>query len=111
MNAIEQIIEESIKISKNNQDILLAIKTKSKELMIEDLFEITKLFVAKKGKNVAQSFTIKEFEENDPEGYFNKIVKGFCRTLVDISQEELLQEEKDKILTILENRKSFETNK
>lgn len=110
MNAIEQIIDESIKIAKKNSDILELIKLKSKDLMIEDLFEITKVFVSRKGKNVALGFTLENFQKTDPEGYFSKVVKGFCKALIDIGQTELSEEEKHIILNILNNRKSFKEN-
>ncbi|MBC7472719.1 MAG: hypothetical protein H7263_00385 [Candidatus Sericytochromatia bacterium] len=111
MNAIDEIIEQSIKIAQFNFDILDKIKDKSQYLMLDDLFDITKIFVSRKGTNIALGFTIDDFKKQDPEGYFNKIVKGFCQSLVDISQSPLSDTEKEQIKNILNNRIGFEENK
>ncbi len=102
MNVLDEVIETSLKIAVNNQDILEKIKEKSKNLMINNLFDIAKIFVARKSKNVAQGFDLEEFKKNDPDGYFNKIVKAFCQSLIDISQEPLNENEKEKILELLD---------
>lgn len=108
MNVLNEVLEESLKIATLNKDIILEIKSKSKNLMIEDLFYITKIFVSRKGKNVASGFTLEEFKKADPEGYFNKIIKGFCKSLLDLSQNPLNEKEKKEILEILEKVKITE---
>ena len=111
MNAIDEIIEQAIKIAQYNSDILNEIKNKAQYLMIDDLFEITKIFVSRKGANVASGFTIEDFKKADPEGYFKKITKGFCQALIDIAQEQLSDSEKEKIKNILQTRTGFEETK
>lgn len=106
MNAIDEIIDESIKIAKNNLDVLNAIKDKAKDLLVEDLFEITKIFVSRKNP-ANRDFTLEQFKTEDPEGYFTKILKGFCVALVDISQVEISGEEREIIFKILNNREKF----
>jgi hypothetical protein len=106
MNALDEIIDESIKIAKNNLDILEAIKDKAKDLMVEDLFEITKIFIKRKSSS-QEGFTLEQFKTEDPEGYFKKIVKGFCVALIEISQEEVSAEEREIIFKVLDNRKKF----
>lgn len=102
MNVLDEVIEESLKIAVENKELILEIKNKSQSLMIDDLFSITKIFVSRKGKNVASGFTLDDFKKADPEGYFNKIVKGFCKALIDISQNTLNENELKEILEILE---------
>lgn len=102
MNVLDEVVEQSLKIAVENKDLISEIKDKSKDLMIEDLFAITKIFVARKGKNVASGFSLENFKEADPDGYFNKIVKGFCQALIDMSQNPITDSEKQKIQQILE---------
>jgi hypothetical protein len=106
MNAIDQIIEEAVKIAKYNQDVLVAIKDSAKDLMIGDLFEITRIFVSRKNPD-SESFTMEQFQKEDPEGYFQKIIKGFCAALVEISQGEISEKERGIIFKVLEDRKKF----
>ncbi|MFN8576790.1 MAG: hypothetical protein U0354_08020 [Candidatus Sericytochromatia bacterium] len=105
MNVLDEVLEEVIKVATVNKKIILEIKSKSKSLMIEDLFNITKIFVSRNGKNVASGFTLEEFKKADPEGYFNKIIKGFCKSLIDLSQSSLNEKEEEEILQILEKVK------
>lgn len=104
LNGIEQVIDEAIKISITNQNILELIKNNSKYLFIEDYFEITKIFISKKNPNLMDNFTIEDFKKQDSDGYFQKILKGFCSALIDISQNELSINDKDLILNIIDKR-------
>lgn len=110
MNVLEEVIDEALKNASENKDLIMEIKNKSKDLMIDDIFEISKIFVSRKGRNVASGFTIDQFKSADPEGYFNKIVKAFCKSLIDISQSPLTEDEKNKIKNILDNLKEKEKN-
>lgn len=102
MNVLDEVVEQALKIAVINKDLIQKIKDKSQSLMIEDLFNITKIFVSRNSKNVFSGFTLDNFKEADPEGYFNKIVKGFCQALIDISQSLLNESEKQQINDILD---------
>lgn len=105
MNVLEEVIEEALKNASENKDLIIEIKNKSKSLMIEEIFSIAKIFVSRTSKNVSSGFTLEQFKEADPEGYFNKIVKAFCKALIDMSQNPLTLEEKEKIKEILDKIK------
>lgn len=101
MNVLDEVVEQALKIATHNKDILEEIQNKSKNLMIEDLFNITKIFVSRKSKSVSEGFTLEKFQKQDPDGYFNKIVKGFCQALIDMSQGSVDEIEKKGITEIL----------
>ncbi len=103
INGLDEIINESVKIAKMNLDVLEAIKNKSKDLMIEDLFEIARIFFIRKNPN-SGIFTIEDFIKEDPDGYFTKVLKGFCVSLIQISESEISREEKKIIFDILDKR-------
>ena len=102
MNVLDEVVEQALQIAVINKDLIQKIKDKSQSLMIEDLFNITKIFVSRNSKNVSSGFTLDNFKEADPEGYFNKIVKGFCQALIDISQSSVNESEKQQINDILD---------
>jgi hypothetical protein len=103
INGLDEIINEAIRIAKMNLDVLEAIKNKSKELMMEDLFEIARIFFVRKNPE-SQSFSLQDFMKEDPEGYFAKVLKGFCVSLIQISESDISNEEKQKIFDILAKR-------
>lgn len=105
MNGIDQIVDEAIKIACFNKDILELIKNNTKNFFIDDLFEITKIFINKKNPNIMQNFEIEDFKKEDPNGYFQKILKGFCSALIDLSQNEITLEDKNIIEKIISDRK------
>lgn len=108
MNGLEEVIKEAKKIATINQALLEKIYEKSPDLLLDDLFEITKIFVGKKNPEKFKTFTLKNFQESDPAGYFAKIFKGFCNTLVEIGTNELLDSDKNRIDEIINNRQKYE---
>lgn len=108
MNGLEEVLKESQKITKFNQELLDKIVEKSQDLLLEDLFEITKIFVSKKNPEKFKTFTFQNFQESDPDGFFEKIFKGFCNALVEIVTTELLDSEKNRIEEIINNRRKYE---
>lgn len=108
MNELEEVIKEAKKIATVNQVLLEKIYEKSHDLLLDDLFEITKIFVSKKNPEKFKTFTLQNFQESDPDGYFEKIFKGFCNTLVEIGITDLLDPDKNRIDEIINNRKKYE---
>lgn len=108
MNELEEVLKETQKIAKFNQDLLEKIIEKSQDLLLEDLFEITKVFVSKKNPEKFKAFTFQNFQEADPDGFLEKIFKGFCSALVEMVTTELLDSEKNRIEEIINNRRKYE---
>jgi hypothetical protein len=105
MNGLEEILKETLKIATVNKDIIEKIELNIKELLLIDIFEITKVFVSRKDPSAFVDFTLEKFKEQDPEGHFQKVLQGFCSALIDISQNEINEAEKNRILAIIEKKK------
>lgn len=110
MNELKEVIKEAKKIAMVNQVLLEKLYEKSPDFLLDDLFEITKIFVGKKNPEKFKTFTLQNFQESDPDAYFEKIFKGFCNALVEIGTNELLDSDKNRIDEIINNREKYEQN-
>ncbi|MFN8672420.1 MAG: hypothetical protein U0457_10140 [Candidatus Sericytochromatia bacterium] len=102
MNELNLLINEVLKVAKYNLDILENINKNIEKLLLEHIFEITKIFVFRNKKTSGDDFNLAKFQENDPYGYIQKIMKGFANALFEIGEKELLEEERNKIFGILD---------
>lgn len=110
MNGLDLIIKELLVKNTKNTLLLEKIAEKTQSLLIEEIFEITKIFVARNAPIKFESFTLKTFQDNDPDGYFQKILKGFANALIDISETDLSKGEEERINYILDNVKIYDKN-
>ena len=105
MNVLEQFLRDVMDNATMNTDLLREIHKHMKELVVEDLFEITRIFVARKGEHVAKGFTLEQFKTEDPDGYFTKVMKGFGISMMSLAQSEVTISEREQIIKVLEKYK------
>jgi len=106
MNGISEILAEVLKINGKNKEIISAINEKINILLLEDFFEIAKIFFLKQNPHLTD-FSLQDFMDQDSDGYFQKVIKGFCVGLEYLLEHEITETEKKQIYHILERREKI----